>query len=334
MNTHHQGDRTRAPQQRSKEAPEAGNTTAKHRVPLTIFTVIMNNHGEVLLMRRANTGFGDGQYSLPGGHVEKHERIADAAKREVLEETSIHLADVRIQGVIHSDVDREYLHFVAVATHQDWTGEARNMEPDQCDHIAWYPGATGPKTPCPASNLRWRTSGRAHSSANTSPTGPENGANTEDHQKRERMITIAQLFITQSFVETDKPEGYRTNGIRSLFAYAKEKTAEIREETPVRRTGRTAYITFSDQSTIVAAKCMQTNNHGPQTWKIAEALRDNNGKILPPADPEGPEWAWIRDQDKGREWVIEMERTLDQAGARALGPLAFTKTPCSKHTGR
>ena len=32
------------------------------------------------------------------------------------------------------------------------------------------------------------------------------------------MITIAQLFITQPVVETGKPEGYRTNGIRSLFA--------------------------------------------------------------------------------------------------------------------
>ena len=144
MNTH-QGDRTRT--------PEAGNTTARHRVPMTVFTVIMNDQDQVLLMRRANTGFGDGQYSLPGGHVEKHERIADAAKREVLEETSIHLTDVRIQGVIHSDVDREYLHFVAVATHKDWTGEARNMEPDQCDHIAWYPWGNWPDNTLPCIKL-------------------------------------------------------------------------------------------------------------------------------------------------------------------------------------
>ena len=147
------------------------------------------------------------------------------------------------------------------------------------------------------------------------------------------MITIAQLFITQSVVETDKSKEYRTNGIRSLFAYVKEKTAEVREETPVRQTDRTGYITFSDQSTIVAAKCKQTDNHGPRTWQIAQVLRGNNGKVLPPADPEGPEWAWIGDQDEGREWVIEMERTLDQAGNRAPGPLALAKTPCSKRTG-
>lgn len=106
------------------------------RVPLTVFTVILNQNEEALLMRRANTGFGDGSYSLPGGHIEQNERILDAAKRETLEEVDIHLQNARVESVIHSDVEQEYLHFIVLAKQQDWTGEARNMEPDQCDHLA------------------------------------------------------------------------------------------------------------------------------------------------------------------------------------------------------
>ena len=128
-------------------------TATRARIPLTVFTVLLNQHGEVLLMRRANTGFGDGHYSLPGGHVEKHERVPDAARRETLEEVGIQLTNVRIESIIHSDVDREYLHFVAVATHQDWTGTVRNMEPDQCDHMAWYPWGDWPENMLPCIKL-------------------------------------------------------------------------------------------------------------------------------------------------------------------------------------
>ena len=35
--------------------------------------VLLERGGQVLLMRRAGTGFFDGLYSLPGGHVEAGE---------------------------------------------------------------------------------------------------------------------------------------------------------------------------------------------------------------------------------------------------------------------
>ena len=122
-------------------------------VPLTVFTVLINEKNEVLLTRRANTGFGDGYYALPGGHVEQNERILDAAKREVLEEVGINLQNGRIEAVIHSDVDREYLHFVTLSTHEDWTGKPRNMEPDQCDDMDWYPWGQWPANTLPCIRL-------------------------------------------------------------------------------------------------------------------------------------------------------------------------------------
>ena len=134
---------------------------------------------------------------------------------------------------------------------------------------------------------------------------------------RPGTITTAQLFITQSAVEVDRPQGYQRTGTRALFDYAKQEAVDIREQTPIRNTERTGYITFRDQSTVVAAKCRQRDNQEPNTWKIAEALTDKDGRTKPPADPEGPEWVWIGGQDDAPAWAGEMERLLAQAAMTA-----------------
>ena len=48
--------------------------------------VLLERGARVLLMRRAGTGFFDGLFSLPGGHVEPGESVRDTAVREMREE--------------------------------------------------------------------------------------------------------------------------------------------------------------------------------------------------------------------------------------------------------
>ena len=63
--------------------------------------VLCRREGRVLLMRRAGTGFFDGLFSLPGGHVEPGESERAAARRELREETGFAAVHWEYVGVMH-----------------------------------------------------------------------------------------------------------------------------------------------------------------------------------------------------------------------------------------
>lgn len=53
--------------------------------------LLLIRDGEILLLRRKNTGYEDGNYSLPAGHVENDESLTRAASREIFEEIGIRI---------------------------------------------------------------------------------------------------------------------------------------------------------------------------------------------------------------------------------------------------
>lgn len=95
--------------------------------------------GSVLLLRRLNTGYEDGNYSVPAGHMDGDETIVEAAIREVREEVGIALSpkDVTVVGTMHRRSDSERVDFFLVAS--AWAGEPSNCEPDRCDELRWAP---------------------------------------------------------------------------------------------------------------------------------------------------------------------------------------------------
>jgi len=64
-------------------------------MPMVGVCVFVQKDGKYLLGKRKGS-HGAGEYSLPGGHIEKWETINDCAKNEVLEETGIKIKDVLI----------------------------------------------------------------------------------------------------------------------------------------------------------------------------------------------------------------------------------------------
>ncbi|MBT0961194.1 NUDIX hydrolase [Denitromonas iodatirespirans] len=113
-------------------------TAASAGIPTGVH-VLFERDGAVLLMRRANTGFFDGLFSLPGGHVEPGESIRMAAIREMAEELDVCIdaADLDLVGVVHRLSDTNRIDFFLRA--HRWRGEPRRAEPDKCDALLWAP---------------------------------------------------------------------------------------------------------------------------------------------------------------------------------------------------
>lgn len=93
--------------------------------------------GRVLLLRRWNTGYEDGNYSVVAGHLDGGEEVVAAAVREAREEVGIDVgpSDLRVVGVMHRRSDDERIDFFLEA--RRWSGEIANREPTKCDELRW-----------------------------------------------------------------------------------------------------------------------------------------------------------------------------------------------------
>ncbi len=102
--------------------------------------ILIEKDGKFLMGRRCNTGYADGLYQIPAGHIEEGELPTQAIIREAKEEVNVDLTvdDIELVHVMyrpkHDDTgDRVGFFFKA----KTWSGEIKNMEPDKCDDIKW-----------------------------------------------------------------------------------------------------------------------------------------------------------------------------------------------------
>jgi len=77
----------------------------RYRNPTPTVDTIIQRDSRILLVKRRNDPF-KGYLVLPGGFVNEGERVEDAAKREVKEETSLNIEVLDILGV-YSDPTRD-----------------------------------------------------------------------------------------------------------------------------------------------------------------------------------------------------------------------------------
>lgn len=93
----------------------------------------------ILLLRRYQTGYEDGSYSVPAGHIDPRESATRAMQREAKEEIGLTLADDQLVVIhaMHRFEQAGRIDFFLVASR--WTGEPMNREPDKCDQLRWSP---------------------------------------------------------------------------------------------------------------------------------------------------------------------------------------------------
>lgn len=101
--------------------------------------LVLRQGDSVLLSRRYNTGFHDGEYSLPAGHLDGNETLGQAAVREAHEELGIDLIaqNLTLIHVLHrKETDGERMNFFFAA--DVWRGEPKIREPNKCDELRWF----------------------------------------------------------------------------------------------------------------------------------------------------------------------------------------------------
>ncbi|XID94832.1 NUDIX domain-containing protein [Paenibacillaceae bacterium WGS1546] len=94
---------------------------------------------EVLLLKRRNTGFADGLWSVVAGQIDGGEEVTFAAIREAKEEAGVDIDPERLHvvGVSHRrNGSSEWIDFYLQV--DEWQGEIVNAEPHKCERLAWF----------------------------------------------------------------------------------------------------------------------------------------------------------------------------------------------------
>lgn len=110
--------------------------------------ILIRKDDMFLFVMRENTGYMDGNYSLPAGRVEEDETFSNGAAREALEEVGItvdasNLRHVHTQHRFSKTSDKKQ--WVDVFFEADeWSGNPSNNEPDKHSRIEWLPIANLP----------------------------------------------------------------------------------------------------------------------------------------------------------------------------------------------
>ena len=109
----------------------------RHTTRVAVYLLLKRNN-KILLMRRCNSGWRDGEYTLPAGHYDGGEAIREAMVREAKEELDITLTPESLDcvHVMHQMDDSEYIDFYLTA--DSWEGEITNNEPHKCDDLQWF----------------------------------------------------------------------------------------------------------------------------------------------------------------------------------------------------
>ncbi|NLN45886.1 MAG: NUDIX domain-containing protein [Clostridiaceae bacterium] len=106
-------------------------------MPVAVHLFLLQDN-KIVLLRRFNTGYEDGKYSVIAGHLDGNEDLKSAMAREALEEAGIiiELKDLEIIGVFHRKTATERVDFFLMA--DKWKGKITNMEKHMCDDLSWH----------------------------------------------------------------------------------------------------------------------------------------------------------------------------------------------------
>lgn len=110
------------------------NTPIRAKFVISIYLLLIKDD-TILLIRRKNTGYMDGNYGLVSGHLEEGESARQGMAREAKEEAGIDISidNLKLSHVMHRKEHDERVDLFF--TVNKWDGEPTNTEPDKCDNM-------------------------------------------------------------------------------------------------------------------------------------------------------------------------------------------------------
>lgn len=115
--------------------------------------LVLRRDDNILLLRRANTGYQDGTYSVIAGHLDGDELAKEGMVREAKEEAGITIdpKSLKLAHVVHrltrNQPEQERIDLFFETT--EWEGEVTNVEPEKCDDLSWHPVTNLPDSMLP-----------------------------------------------------------------------------------------------------------------------------------------------------------------------------------------
>jgi len=110
------------------------------KIFVTVDSVIFRTHNgenEILFIQRKNDPFA-GQWALPGGFVDEHEDLKDAAARELEEETGLKVANLQQLGAFGKPHRDPRHHTVSVAYTGFSPDNAEAVGADDAAEAKWF----------------------------------------------------------------------------------------------------------------------------------------------------------------------------------------------------
>ena len=105
----------------------------------SIYLIIKNKEGKILLQRRQGTRLWPGFLALPAGHVDEGENVYDAAIREAREELSITITkqDIIDSFVVNRRNKSLAPYFDVYFEISSYEGKIKINEPEKCSELKW-----------------------------------------------------------------------------------------------------------------------------------------------------------------------------------------------------
>jgi ADP-ribose pyrophosphatase YjhB (NUDIX family) len=119
------------------------NMKERYKIIPEVFLLLVKD-SSILLSRRLQTGYEDGNYGLPAGHAEDRETMREGIAREAHEEIgiSVDVNDLEFVLTQHRwcpDPNNPHARVGFYFVPKKYNGEIYNAEPNKCDDLRFFP---------------------------------------------------------------------------------------------------------------------------------------------------------------------------------------------------